>query len=280
MCNKARSTKPLVTRQEYQIATPRRLYIYNDLIYCRSPQPEAAALGEQLDGLEEALRKNPRVTLLDIGEQIERLSRLPVRQPFEETLVVGEAGARTAGGIHARTGWFPKIRQISVTREEIAGGTYQITSTASQSLEAQLSRLAGGPLALVDDTIYSGLTLQAVLSRLPAASLTAAHIFCLQGIARAVAEIRGICPVSLGIELHGEPGSDVSIIKASHLFIKGAIRPAGHPELAFFEREPWMRAWFPSNADEILARCRSLALLASPLLSPSLISRANEGKSI
>jgi hypothetical protein len=52
--------------------------------------------------------------------------------------------------------------------------------------------------------------------------------------------------------------TDVSFINASGLVRRGAIRRAGRPPLAFFEREAWMQAWFPGDHSEVIAVCREL----------------------
>jgi hypothetical protein len=52
---------------------------------------------------------------------------------------------------------------------------------------------------------------------------------------------------------------DVSFINASGLVRRGAIRRVGRPPLAFYERPEWMHAWFPRDADDVIARCAELA---------------------
>jgi hypothetical protein len=42
---------------------------------------------------------------------------------------------------------------------------------------------------------------------------------------------------------------------------RGAIRRAGQPPLAFYERPEWMRAWFLADAEEVTRRCDALARL-------------------
>lgn len=248
--------------QDYPIPTPRTLYIYNDLVYYRLPPQARRAFLQRLDDLERALQANPHVVMLDIGEQLGLLAATSDPSRFAETLAVGEAGYRIAAGLHARTGWFPKIRLISVAREEIAPDRYRVQTTSDQALDEQLGHLDPGPLALVDDTIYSGLTVSSIVACLSQRDRARLHIFCLQGIAASIAAIRRICPVTAGLEIHGDPGVGVSVIKASHLFIRGAVRPAQQPALAFFERQLWMEAWFPRNARLVIALCEDLCLLA------------------
>ena len=61
-----------------------------------------------------------------------------------------------------------------------------------------------------------------------------------------------------GFAAPGRILDDVSFINASGLVRRGAIRRAGQPPLAFFERPDWMHAWFPHDAAEIIACCRAL----------------------
>ena len=51
---------------------------------------------------------------------------------------------------------------------------------------------------------------------------------------------------------------------------RGAIRRAGLPPLAFFERPEWMRAWFPGHTDAVIECCRRLNAILEPDGAPSL----------
>ena len=55
--------------------------------------------------------------------------------PFALALGIGAAGQRVAEALHARAGWFPRIRRIGLTREEDGRGGYRVIST-----EAGISR--------------------------------------------------------------------------------------------------------------------------------------------
>src|SRR5262249_60186315 len=97
----------------------------------------------------------------------------------------GPAGERVARTLHARTGWFPRRREIGLTREEDGRGGYRLVSTTGEPLAEQLMGVeTAGSLAVVDDTIFSGLTLGGVLRGLPSALPPRAHAFCLPGAAR------------------------------------------------------------------------------------------------
>ncbi len=126
-------------------------------------------------------------------------------------------------------------------------------------LAVQLAAVAGAPsLALVDDTIFSGLTMRGVLAALPPGARERCHVFCLRAIASSLAEIRRLAPASAGFVAAGRLLEDVSFINASGLVRRGAIRRRDRPPLAFFERPEWMAAWFPGYHEEVIALCRAL----------------------
>src|SRR5207248_10898375 len=119
----------------------------------------------------------------------------------------------------------------------------------------QLASLAsGGPVALVDDTVFSGITMRAVLGAMPARMRAAAHIFCLRAVADSLHTFAAF-PVTAGFAAQGRILDDVSFINASGLVRRGAIRRVGAAPLAFFEREEWMHAWFPRHAADVTHVC-------------------------
>jgi hypothetical protein len=131
-------------------------------------------------------------------------------------------------------------------------------------------------VAVVDDTVFSGLTMRVVLGALPPAVLARTWAFCLRGVAETLPTIRALCPISVGFAAPGHILEDVSFINASGLVRRGSIRRAGLPALAFFERPEWIEAWFPGYAAEVIDRCRALnALLepGAPAPSPSGVSQ-------
>lgn len=238
-------------------SAPATVYVYNDLPYVLAARPGDAALVALVDELLQALEAEPRVRLLSVDVLVEALARSPVAAPFAHTLAIGGAGTRVARLLHARTGWFPSIETLAITREEANDTGYRIIGSGGGDPEQQLAALTGKSLALVDDTIYSGLTLAWALDRLSAPMLTGTCIFALQAVQQALPPLRGRCAVYAGIELPGERERDLTVIKASHLFERGAIRrPAG--DLAFYQRPAWMRAWFPLGAARITALCTRL----------------------
>ena len=100
--------------------------------------------------------------VLTLAEQVERVAAQGPHAPFELTLGIGRAGERVAQALHARTGWLPRVRRVGLTREEDGAGGYRLVSTEVASLAAQLEGTRGcTSLAVVDDTVFSGLTMAA-----------------------------------------------------------------------------------------------------------------------
>jgi hypothetical protein len=167
--------------------------------------------------------------------------------------------------LHARTGWFPTIIGVDVTREEDGRGGYTIVNPGGMPLNAQLPPLTAVPsLAVVDDTVFSGLTLRTVLQALPAEVRACTRAFCLRGVAASVAAVRALCPVTVGFAAPGRLLDEVSFINASGLVLRIGIRRPGQPAQAFFERPIWMHAWFPGYAAEVIALCRRLNAILEP----------------
>jgi hypothetical protein len=237
--------------------TPRTLYVHDDLsplLAAPAAGPRARALGRAL--LATLRRDAGRVVILTLDAQLEALASRGPYAPYPLALGIGAAGARVAAQIHARTGWFPFVHRIELWREEDGGG-YVLSGPAP--LEAQLAgRVEATPVAVVDDTLFSGLTLRAVLEALPEVARRRAHAFCLRAVEQSLAEVARLAPVTAGFTAPGRPLEDVSFINASGLVRRGAIRRRSAPPLAFFERPEWMAAWFPGYHEEVTALCREL----------------------
>jgi hypothetical protein len=241
--------------------TPRRFYVHDDLTddvrERHGPASPALALVHELLGL--VRRQEGRVTVIRVDEQLDRLVARGPHAPFALAIGIGRAGERVARQIHARTGWFPAIRRVDLTREEDGRGGYTLVSPGGVPLAAQLAGVEDAvSLAIVDDTIFSGLTMRAVLSALPEAARGRAQAFCLRGVADSIRAVAALCPVTPGLAAPGRLEEDVSFINASGLVRRGAIRRTGRPPLAFFERPEWIHAWFPGHAEEVIAVCRRL----------------------
>lgn len=241
------------------VPAPRTLYVHDDLsdeLAGLEPTHPARALGAALLSL---LRSRPgRVVVLTLAAQLDGLVAAGDHPPFAVALAIGRAGARVAGQAHARTGWFPAIERIDLWREEDGAGGYVLAG--AEPLRARLDALAGIPsLAVVDDTVFSGLTMGTVLDALPCALLARTHAFCLRAAAASLPALRRRAPVTAGFTAPGRLLEDVSFINAGGLVRRGAIRRRDGPPLAFFERPEWMAAWFPGYDREVAAVCRELA---------------------
>lgn len=248
----------------YPQPTPRILYVHDDLSELVERRLGAGSAGSALlRSLFALLRDDDgRVVILTLAEQVERVIAQGPHAPFDIALAIGGAGERVAGALHARTGWFPRVHRLGLTREEDGRGGYRLVSTVAAALPAQLDGVgSAGSLAVVDDTVFSGLTMTGVLEALPPALLGRTRAFCLRGIAESIARVAALCPVTAGIAAPGRALDDVSFINASGLVLRVGIRRQGRPPLAFFDRPEWIRAWFPGRSDSVISVCRRLNAL-------------------
>jgi hypothetical protein len=251
----------------YAQPTPRRLYIHDDLTddVARDlgPASAAAATVRELFALLAADRDGVRV--LTLAEQVEAVVAQGPHPPFEIAVAIGGAGQRVAGTLHERTGWFPEIRRVGLIREEDGAGGYRLVSTEGGELTRRLADVQSHrSLAVVDDTVFSGLTMKGLIGALPGPRRARTHAFCLRGVAESIAAVAALCPITAGVAAPGRMLHDVSFINASGLVRRIAIRRPGQPALAFFDRPEWIRAWFPRTHEQVLALCRKLNALLEP----------------
>jgi len=252
----------------YAQPTPRLLYVHDDLTEEVAtgfgPASAAAALTRSL--FELLGQDRERVVILTLEDQLERVIAQGGHAPFDLALGIAAAGERVALALHARTGWFPRVRRLGLTREEDGRGGYRLVSTVPAALPDQLRGIAEcRTFAVVDDTIFSGLTMRSVLEVFSPDLLSRTHAFCLRGVADSIAAVAKLCPLTAGVVAPGRILEDVSFINASGLVRRVSIRPQGHPPLAFFERPEWIRAWFPGRDEEVVATCRRLNALLEPI---------------
>ena len=238
---------------------PRVFYVHDDLTADVARRHGARSVESQLvERLFGLIRGHANVVVLDLATQIEGLVAQGPRPRFPMTVGIARAGEIVARQVHARAGWFPVVRRVEIAREETADGGYAL-AVGPEPLERQLAGLeAFDAVAVVDDTIFSGLTMAAVLRALPPGVLSRAHAFCLRAVAESLPAIERLCPVAVGFAAPGRILDDVSFINASGLVKRGAIRRSQRPSLAFFERPQWIAVWFPDAAEEILELCREL----------------------
>jgi hypothetical protein len=256
--------------------TPTRFYVHDDLTddvrERYGADSAAAALTRELLAL--VRRDADRVRVLTLDEQLAGLIGQGSHDAFALALGIGRAGERVARQVHARTGWFPALRRIDLTREEDGHGGYAVVSPSGVPLAEQLAGIdTAASLAVVDDTIFSGITLRQVLDALPPAVRARTHAFCLRCAAESLPPLRALCPVTAGFAAPGRLLDEVSLINASGLARRGSIRRAGLPPLAFFERPEWMHAWFPGHAEAVIECCRRLNRILEPTGEPSLPGR-------
>ncbi|HEY7491203.1 MAG TPA: hypothetical protein VIH59_08875 [Candidatus Tectomicrobia bacterium] len=256
----------------YVAPTPRVFYIHDDLSeYVRQTRGVDSLAFRLTQELLRVVRRNPqRVMVLTVEEQMAQLLAQGSHAPFAMTLGIGRAGERVAQQLHTRTGWFPVLRRVEVTREEDGQGGYRLVSTTATPLAGQLQGLGTvSALAVVDDTVFSGLTMRTVLHALPPSVLMRTQVFCLRGVAESLPSVRALCPITIGFAAPGRILEEVSFINATGLVLRVGIRRAGQPPLAFFERPIWMHAWFPGYAEEVMRLCRRLHTLLEPQTAPS-----------
>jgi hypothetical protein len=253
--------------ETYAAPTPKVFYIHDDLseYICRRQGKASPAwqLTRELFALVRRDRK--QVVVLTLESQIARLLAYGTYSPFALAIGIGRAGERVAQQLHARTGWFPKIARVDVTRQEDGHGGYNVVSTTGTPLAQQLPRLDTlSSLAVVDDTVFSGLTMRTILQALPPEVRACTQAFCLRGVAASLASITALCPIAIGFAAPGSLLDEVSFINASGLVMRLGIRYPDQPPQAFFERPIWMQAWFPGYADEVIALCQRLNAILEP----------------
>jgi hypothetical protein len=251
---------------------PARFYVHDDLT---DDVREGCGAGSPADRLARELmalvRREDRVTVLTLHDQIEALAARGAHTPFALAIGIGRAGERVARQVHARTGWYPVVRRVDLTRVEDGDGGYAVVSPTGVPLTEQLAGVDAAPtVAIVDDTIFSGITMRQVLEALTPAVRARTHAFCLRCVADSLEPLRAFCPVTPGFAAPGRLLDEVSFINASGLVRRGSIRRAGLPPLAFFERPEWMRAWFSDRAEAVIDLCRRLNRLLEPAGVPSL----------
>jgi hypothetical protein len=251
----------------YSAPTPKVLFIHDDLSdFVARHHGQASPAGRLTRELFALVCREPeRVALLTVESQIAALTARNKYAPFALAIGIGRAGERVAQQLHARTGWFPKISRVDVTREEDGNGAYNVVTTTGIPLVRQLPAFDDvSSLALVDDTVFSGQTMRTVLMALSAEVRAGTQAFCLRGVAASVAGIAALCPIAIGFAAPGRLLEEVSFINASGLVMRVGIRHANEPSEAFFERPIWMHAWFPGYGEEVMALCQRLNAILEP----------------
>lgn len=259
--------------EAYAAPTPEVFYIHDDLSeYVQRKQGVGSLALHLTQELFSLVRRDPkRVVVLNFEDQMEQLLARGTHAPFALAIGIGRAGERVARQLHARTGWFPTIHRVDITREEDGRGGYHVVSTTPMPLAQQLPALDAAPsIAVVDDTVFSGLTMRTVLQALPPEARTRTHAFCMRGVAASLPSIAALSAISIGFAAPGRLLDEVSFINASGMVLRVGIRHPDQPSQAFFERPMWMRVWFPGYADEVIALCQRLNAIMEPDGQPAV----------
>ena len=252
--------------EAYAAPTPKVFYIHDDLSdfvqRLHGGESEACGLTRELFDL---VCRETHVRVLTVAEQIEQLIAQGGHTPFDATIGIGRAGERVARQLHDRTGWFPHISRVDVTREEDGQGGYNVVSTTPVSLREQLPDMdTYVSIAVVDDTVFSGLTMCTVIEALPTRARARTQAFCLRGVGVSRQRVAALCPLTMGFAAPGSLLDEVSFINASGMVMRVGIRHPDRPPQAFFERPMWMQAWFPHVTDEVMTLCTRLNALLEP----------------
>ncbi len=181
-----------------------------------------------------------------------------MNQSFDLAISVGESGYDISKKINKKIACFNRINKLNIARYELSPLKYEVHSTSQKSILLQLEKLNSCSLALIDDTIYSGLTIETILTKLNSRTLKNTKVICLQGINKSLEKISNYCPVICGFKIEGEIEKDVTIIKTSGLFLNNAIRRKNRKPLAFYQRPEWINSWFPNNNLLIIRICQKL----------------------
>ena len=190
----------------YAAPTPQVFYIHDDLSdevrHTHGEHSRAFQLAQELLTL--VRRDLQRVIVLQLEDQITQLVAQGNHPPFAVTVGIGQAGERVARQLHQRTGWFPIIHRVDVTREEDGQGGYNLVSTTCPITRRTTPRGRNmSSLAVVDDTVFSGLTMCTVLRALPSVVLAPDARLLLArrgGIAR---QYSAPCPSRLALRPQG-----------------------------------------------------------------------------
>jgi hypothetical protein len=223
-----------------------RLYVFDDL------PPNGFA---QLRSL---LRQNQNVSFILPDEALARLAADPI-EPFPLAFGLGAAGERLAHRLHQKNKLSDQIVRLDISRIELRENAYEFAGDFANELRRH-GLAADDPVALVDDTVYTGGTVERIRRAWPRQWQPQISLFCLQGIASSLDRLAEKITVRCAYPIAGVPEKEVSIIRLSGLFQPGSIRLKNGRELAFYQRPRWMRAWFPTNYASVTRYCAQLSL--------------------
>ena len=111
-------------------------------------------------------------------------------RPIRSGPRIGRAGERVARALHARpAGSRASAGSGLLARRTAAETTISSAPCRPHSPPSSPASAACSSLAVVDDTVFSGLTLRSVLEALPARAPRRTHVFCLRGVAESIAAV-------------------------------------------------------------------------------------------
>ena len=133
--------------EPYAAPIPKVLYIHDDLTdYVLRQQGQASPAWHLTREFFALVCRDPRrVVLLTLESQMAPLLAHGKYAPFTLAIGIGRAGERVAQQLHARTGWFPEISRVDITREEDDHGGYNVVTTTGIPLAQQLPALDTDP---------------------------------------------------------------------------------------------------------------------------------------
>ncbi len=231
------------------------VYIYDDVVLNSRPWRAQWPL---LNVLKQTINHNKLVTFLDPFEQINALLPSYESGRFDLVIGIGKSGHQIARLLNQYSGQDYPLLLAELSRQEISPNNYQMNPVQLAKVAEELKDLTGKRVAIVDDTLYSGLTIHSILDLLPSDTLQQTEIFVLQGIEDSLPTIMDRCLVRIGFVMVGKREKDATIIKTSNLFIPGAIIQIDGKSQAFCDRPKLMAEWFPVNSKQVIKLCRQL----------------------
>ncbi len=242
---------------------PLKLYIYDDiddlLPVLSSPEYSQIMRG-LVTMLRKAIQANENTLLIGRDYAVDKIKASYSHKPFDIAFAIGSSGYLVAKRLHFETNWFPNISLLPIKRNEVQENEYVIYSRFKNKISHAIRKKVSS-IAIIDDTLYSGLTVRTVLENIPDRFVPQINLFFLHALEDGLASIANIQSVNAGLFIPGKREIDVSIIRASGLFYKGAIRRLKKSSQAFYQRPQWMQRWFPVNFQEIISISRKISFL-------------------
>lgn len=243
-------------KKHFYRKSSRQLYIYDDFPMVKKTDPLSKNYNLAVKNLKYAIGKNPNIRWVNTNSEVCQLKSPRGYKP-DLILALGKSGLKIANHISKQFLWKCELIEIPITRQEDSPGKYSIVPLPKKYLSF-LENLKNIYVAIVDDTIYSGLTISYVLNNLPVFTAKKTQVFCVSAVRSSMSKLKKICNVTAGLIVSGNADEEVIIIRGSGLFLNGAIKRKDKLSLAFFERPSWIKTWFPVNSLRIINLCKRL----------------------